>query len=243
MLQQTQISRVLPKYEEWLAAFPTIESLVRAPFPKALKVWHGLGYNRRARHLKDAAMVIARKYKGHIPEKSDVLETLPGIGHYTAGAVACFAYGTCKEPFLDTNIRRVFLHFFKPSPRGKIGDRELIRLVRGKSPERPTRAWYYALMDYGREVLGKRRDNPNRAWVGYARQSKFIGSRRYARAKILECLLNRGRGAEKAELRKFLEKYPPAHPFLADYRLQEILFSLRRDNLIRQNGRLWAIVS
>lgn len=239
MLQQTQITRVLPKYRQWLKEFPTVQYLASASFPKVLKTWHGLGYNRRARYLKTAAEVIVRDWNGRVPGDPAALEKLPGVGHYTSRAVACFAYGRC-EPFLDTNIRRVFLHFFKPRSFRQVGDRELLELVRRNSPTGASREWYYALMDYGREKLGRKRENPNRSWSGYAKQSAFVGSRRYVRAKIVSLLLAR-RSADACQLRGSLAGERAIRPHLAAKPFRAILASLERDGLIRLQETFWVI--
>ena len=111
MLQQTQIARVLPKYKEFMQKFPTLQSLAKTPDKKLLKVWQGLGYWKRALSLKKAAKEIIKNHKGKFPKNLGDLQKLPGIGPYTAGAVACFSFQN-KDAFLDTNIRRVYLHFF-----------------------------------------------------------------------------------------------------------------------------------
>ncbi len=111
MLQQTQVSRVLQKYQEFLSAFPTITALARAKKPEVLRVWSGLGYWRRALCLQENAKKILREHKGIFPKDPEALDALPGIGHYTARALACFAFNN-DDAFLDTNIRKVFLHFF-----------------------------------------------------------------------------------------------------------------------------------
>ena len=113
MLQQTQVSRVLLKYETFLREFPTAEVLADSSQATLLRVWQGLGYWNRALRLHDAARMIVNEFAGNFPRDPATLMTLPGIGPYTAGAVACFAFGSA-EPFLDTNIRRVYLFFFFP---------------------------------------------------------------------------------------------------------------------------------
>jgi len=113
MLQQTQVSRVLPKYEEFLKAFSTPEKLVTASDKKLLRIWAGLGYWRRAKYLKETAKIIIKEHVGKFPKDPEELEKLPGIGPYTARALVCFAFNN-SEAFLDTNIRRVYLHFFFP---------------------------------------------------------------------------------------------------------------------------------
>lgn len=241
MLQQTQISRVVPKYHQWLKEFPTVRHLASAPFSKVLQMWHGLGYNRRARYLKTAAEIIAAKWDGRVPAEPAALEKLPGIGPYTSRAIVCFAYHKC-EPFLDTNIRRVFLHFFKPRSVRRVGDRELIELVRRNSPKRSGRDWYYALMDYGREVLGKKQENPNRLWRGYAKQSAFVGSRRYVRAKIVSLLLWSPGGTNTNKLRAMLSQEPHVQRWLEPDCFADILASLQKDGLIFCERGKWRIV-
>ena len=106
MLQQTQISRVLPKYKEFLKEFSSLKTLAKAPQSKLLKTWQGLGYWRRALYLQETAKIIEKECQGKFPRDPAVLEALPGIGPYTARALACFAFNS-KEAFIDTNIRRV----------------------------------------------------------------------------------------------------------------------------------------
>lgn len=243
MLQQTQIARVMPKYEEWLKEFPTLSSLAKAPFPKILQVWQGMGYNRRARYLKDTSKIVVEKYKGQIPRDPKVLETLPGIGHYTARAVCCFAYGKC-EPFLETNIRRVLIHFFRNHSQFKeITDQDLLYILARVGPKTKKRDWYYALMDYGRGVLGKMSDNPNRRAKHYRTQSKFIGSRRYVRAKIVSYLVSKRNGVNKKELLRLLKKDSHAKDLLTPRVFDQILSGLSRDKLITRKANKWIIVS
>ena len=120
MLQQTQVERVIPKYHEFLERFPTIEALAAAPTAEVIRVWSGLGYNRRAVNLQRAAQAVVERHGGVMPRDVDELQALPGIGRYTAGAVACFAYEQ-DVGFVDTNIRRVLHRLFYgpevPTPR------------------------------------------------------------------------------------------------------------------------------
>ena len=111
MLKQTQVSRVLPKYKEFLRAFPDIQTLANCKDAELLAIWSGLGYWRRARFLKEACKEILKNHNGKFPKDIPTLLTLPGIGPYTAGAIACFAFKN-TDAFIDTNIRRVYLHFF-----------------------------------------------------------------------------------------------------------------------------------
>lgn len=116
MLQQTQVSRVLVKYAEFLKAFPTLESLARAPLGGVLKVWQGLGYNRRAKFLHQLAKVVVAESGGRLPRTETELLNLPGIGKATAAAILAFAF---NQPvlYLETNVRSVFLHHFFTTPK------------------------------------------------------------------------------------------------------------------------------
>jgi A/G-specific adenine glycosylase len=106
MLQQTTVKAVVPYFERFLAAFPTIEALARARSEKVLAAWSGLGYYRRARHLHEAARLVARRHKGDLPRDREALLALPGIGRYTAGAILSIAWGD-PEPLVDGNVARV----------------------------------------------------------------------------------------------------------------------------------------
>jgi len=106
MLQQTQVKTVIPYYRRFLGAFPTLESLDRAPKQKVLAVWSGLGYYRRAEYLKEAARIVASKYGGKLPHDYEALLRLPGVGSYTAGALMSIAFKQ-RYPALDGNSKRV----------------------------------------------------------------------------------------------------------------------------------------
>ena len=186
MLQQTQVDRVLEKYREFLAAFPDFPALARAPLPKLLKIWSGMGYNRRALSLKALAQVVVSEHKGKLPSDPEVLVTLPGIGKYTAGAVSAFAFNK-PVVFMDTNIRRVYIHEFLHDRRN-IHDDELVPLVRQTLDTNNPRKWYNALMDYG-SMLKKEQVNPNKRSAHYTRQSPFENSNRQVRGMIVKALV------------------------------------------------------
>ena len=187
MLQQTQVDRVRVKYAQFLERFPTLESLAAAPLADVLRVWQGLGYNRRAKFLKSMAQIIVSTYGGDFPRDPSVLKTLPGIGPGTAGSISAFAFNA-PSVFIETNIRRVFIHFFF-SNQAKVADKDILPLVARTVDVRRAREWYYALMDYG-TLLAKTQINPNRRSKHYARQSRFEGSDRQVRGKILKELLS-----------------------------------------------------
>src|SRR5437764_15424425 len=130
MLQQTQVQRVLPKYEQFLAAFPTLADLATASTADVISVWVPLGYNRRAVSLQSIARQVIAEYDGHIPKTIDELLKLKGIGSYTAGAIACFAYHK-QVATVDTNIRRVLYRIFLglEQPEAQINNDRIIKLA------------------------------------------------------------------------------------------------------------------
>ncbi|MEK7516265.1 MAG: A/G-specific adenine glycosylase [Patescibacteria group bacterium] len=233
MLQQTQVPRVLEKYQQFLRVFPTIAKLANASPRAVLETWQGLGYNRRALFLQRAAQKIQSEFHGAFPRDPAMLETLPGVGKYTARAVSVFAWNR-PEAFIETNIRRVFIHFFFPRKK-KVSDGDLLPLIEKALWRKNPRRWYWALMDYGALAL-KGLPNPNRKSAHYARQSPFLGSRRYARAKALEFLLERRRGARMQE---FVMRFR-IDPFLQNYEKEDalagILSELAAEGFIKKRG-------
>ncbi|HCU97399.1 MAG TPA: adenine glycosylase, partial [Actinobacteria bacterium] len=115
MLQQTPVARVLPAYEAWLARWPTPASLAAASAADAVRQWGRLGYPRRALRLHGAARVICERHRGEVPDSVDDLLALPGVGAYTAAAVASFAFGQ-RHAVLDTNVRRVLARLASGRP-------------------------------------------------------------------------------------------------------------------------------
>jgi A/G-specific adenine glycosylase len=111
MLQQTQIATVIPYYERWMAALPSVTALAAAPLTQVLKLWEGLGYYSRARNLRVAAQMVVDKYNGRIPTTAKELQKLPGVGRYTAGAIASIAFNE-PTPVLDGNVIRVLARLF-----------------------------------------------------------------------------------------------------------------------------------
>ncbi|HMQ29405.1 MAG TPA: A/G-specific adenine glycosylase [Chloroflexaceae bacterium] len=150
MLQQTQVDRVIPKYLAFLEAFPTLEALAAAPTAEVIRLWQGLGYNRRAVNLQRAARAVRDEHSGAFPREVEALRRLPGVGPYTAGAVACFAFEQ-DVAFVDTNIRRVLRRSLvgpdgaSPEPT----DRELLALGQALVPAGRGWAWNQAIMELG----------------------------------------------------------------------------------------------
>jgi A/G-specific adenine glycosylase len=195
MLQQTQVSRVLPKYEAWLAAFPDFEALAATPLAAVLEAWSGLGYNRRAIDIKRAAEIVVDRHGGALPSDPAELAALPGIGPATARAVATYAYGRFA-PFIETNVRAAVLHHFFADADG-VSDRELAPAVEATWDREDPREWGYALMDYG-AWLKSAVPNPSRRSSHHARQSRFEGSDRQARGAFLRALVREGAAEPEA---------------------------------------------
>ena len=186
MLQQTQVERVLVKYPAFISAFPDFPSLAQAPLADILTVWQGMGYNRRAISLQKCAQRVVNEYNGTLPADVDTLATFPGIGRATASSICAFAFNM-PVVFIETNIRRVFIHFFF-SDANTVSDTEILPLVEKALYNDNPRIWYWALMDIG-TALKKTIANPNRRSTHYTKQSQFEGSDRRIRGRIIALLL------------------------------------------------------
>jgi A/G-specific adenine glycosylase len=186
MLQQTQVSRVMERYREWLDTFPDIDTLAAAPLSVVLERWQGLGYNRRAVALKRAAETVVERFGGEMPRDLPGLRSLPGVGPTTAAAVLNYAFRR-PTPFIETNVRAVFLHHFFADA-ADVPDSVLAPLVDATWDRDDPRGWGYALMDYG-VYLKRAHANPARRSRHHVRQSPFEGSRRQKRARLLRAVL------------------------------------------------------
>lgn len=224
MLQQTQVVRVLEKYGPFIRRFPDFESLARSPLRDVLGAWSGLGYNRRALHLRETARAVVERHGGALPRDLESLLALPGVGRATACEVAAFAFGEAHE-FVETNIRAVFLHFFFPGKTG-VTDAEIVPLVEQTLDRGDPRRWYYALMDYG-VMLKRTVPNPSRRSAHHARQSAFEGSDREARGLVVKALAARPLG----------ERELAARTGLAAARIRFVLPGLARDGLVVRAGK------
>ena len=234
MLQQTQVSRVLPKYKEFLKTFPTVQALAEADDETLLQTWKGLGYWRRARFLKRAAQEVTEKHNGTFPKTPEELQSLPGIGPYTAGALSCFAWNNPKA-FIDTNIRRVYLHFFFPN-KNEINDKDILKIAQkalwGKNP----REWHYALFDYGATVLKDK--TINKKSKHYSKQSAFKGSFRSFRTRLLRHILEKKK-ISTTEAEDFLIDLFRREE--VDFNPKEILASLEKDGLVKRQGDYYTV--
>jgi A/G-specific adenine glycosylase len=157
MLQQTQVSTVIPYYRRFMARFPDVMALAAAPVDEVLHLWSGLGYYARARNLQRAALRIREESAGEFPRSFEAVAALPGIGRSTAGAILALAYGE-RHAILDGNARRVLARYFGieggPADAGVL--RELWRLAEAQTPEREVAAYTQAIMDLGATVCVRR---------------------------------------------------------------------------------------
>jgi len=204
MSQQTQISRVVPKYEAWISVFPTVWDLANASVRDVLFHWSGLGYNRRALYLKQCALVVSSRARNpdgishdvrddsywYWPQTEKELMELPGIGKYTARAILCFAFGQ-QVAVVDTNVRRVILTQIKNSKvnsdqigvkNQKLTEKEIEILAEQLVPKGKAYAWNQALMDYAAAELKHTK-------IPIPKQSRFKDSDRFVRGHIIKMLL------------------------------------------------------
>jgi A/G-specific adenine glycosylase len=222
MLQQTQVSRVLIKYSEWLTKYPTIHDVALASLADILQSWNGLGYNRRARYLHETCKQIVALYGGKIPDDVTVLQKLPGIGPNTAAAIVAYAYNR-PVAFIETNIRTVFIHHFF-ADRDAITDAELMPLITSAVDTKQPREWYWALMDYG-TYIKKQFGNASRQSKHHVTQSKFTGSSREIRGMVIRQLITASMTFQ--QLATCCDN---------DLRLPDILIDLEQEKLIIKTG-------
>lgn len=228
MLQQTQVPRVIEKYKEFLQKFPTVSALSRAPLSKVLKVWSGLGYNRRGKYLHDAARAIVAQHKAKVPKDILELRKLSGMGPYTASAVRVFAFDL-PDVLVETNVRAAYIHHFFPA-KDKVADEQLLPLIHEAAVGQKPREWNWALMDYGSR-LKKLHRNPTRQSAHYVIQNKFEGSLREVRGGILKILTTGSHG--DLALSKKLD--------FDGARIREALFGLQKDGLVLAEKGSWRI--
>jgi A/G-specific adenine glycosylase len=215
MLQQTQVQRVIPKFESFVRQFPTFEALARASLAEVLVAWSGLGYNRRAKFLWQAAGQVMQRYSGALPQTIQELTALPGVGPNTAGAILAYAHNK-PSIFIETNIRTVFIyHFF--ADQTQIADKRITDIVARTLPDSP-REWYWALMDYGTYL--KQTNKLNTLSKNYVKQSAFRGSKRQIRGAVIRFLALKSR--TKTDLISLIP----------DERLSDVLNDLVKEGLI-----------
>lgn len=187
MLQQTQAQRVAPKYLAFLEKFPDFKSLDEATNEEVLEAWIGLGYNRRALALKKIANIVLNKLDEEVPRDIEQLQEFPQVGPNTAASISTFAFNL-PNIFIETNIRTVFIYFFFHDVED-VTDEQILELVDLTLDEQNPREWYYALMDYGVKLKKQYKNKYSRRSKKYKKQSKFKGSDRELRGKLLKYIL------------------------------------------------------
>jgi A/G-specific adenine glycosylase len=218
MLQQTQVPRVMPKYIDFLGRFPNVSTLARAELGDVLRAWQGLGYNRRAKFLWQAAQIVAPL--GEFPKTSESLVKLPGIGQNTAGAILVYAYNQ-PAVFIETNIRTVYIHHFF-NDKVDVDDKEIRVMLAATLDHESPREFYWALMDYGSHLKATT-GNLNKVSRHYVKQSAFHGSRRQVRGAVLRAL-----GSDPKTMAELQD-------VIHDERLESVLHDLAVEGLIRAN--------
>lgn len=229
MLQQTQVDRVFPYYNTWIRTFPKVEDLAHAPLKEVLMLWQGLGYNRRAKALHTCARELLRL--STFPKDTKTLESLSGIGPYTARAILCFAFNA-DEVLIETNIRTAILHHFFSGTK-KVSDEEILHVLERVHQQGDARTWYAALMDYG-AYLKKSGIRLNARTTSYTKQKPFKGSSREARGAILRALSKASCG-EKTLL-----------SVCGKERVGQVktqLVALMREKLVEKKGRRFVLAS
>jgi len=254
MLQQTQAERVTPRFTAFLQQFPDFAALATATTADVLRAWSGLGYNQRALRLQQIARTVTAQYGGDLPSNIADLRRLPGIGPYTAAAVACFAFGA-QIATVDTNIRRVLQRLVgADAPDSRLTERQVWELAGAALPEGRAADWNQALMDLGATICtanapdcahcpvadlcrfrrdGRSSDAPPAPTHRTRSKSPqpFVGSSRYYRGRVLRVLaaLDPGAGMALPALgRQIKEDYAG---YDATW-LEPMLAQLERDGLV-----------
>jgi A/G-specific adenine glycosylase len=182
MLQQTQVDRVIPKFEAFISRFPDEAALARASLADVLMLWNGLGYNRRAKFLHDSAKRIVTEFNSIFPSTDAEIRSLPGVGPGTAGAILTYAFNV-PVPFIETNVRTVYFHHFFPEG-DKVNDSDLLPFIERTLDHTHPREFYWALMDYG-TWLKKHGAGRITQSTHYKKQAPLRGSLREMRGMIL----------------------------------------------------------
>lgn len=235
MLQQTQVDRVVPFYMSFIKKFPTAKILAAAPLSDVLRAWQGLGYNRRAKMLHDAAAELVAVQISSYRTNPELLERLPGVGPYTARAVAAFAYNK-DVVVVETNIRTVMIHHFFPEIKN-VRDKNIEEVLQSVLPKGRAREWYSALMDYG-AYLKRSGISHNGRVQGYVKQARFTGSLREARGVLLRELTAKPSSREDL-LRVVFQR-------LGEERREQIgraLDNLCREGLAQRHGRYYRLAN
>ncbi|AEV28962.1 A/G-specific DNA glycosylase [Sphaerochaeta pleomorpha str. Grapes] len=224
MLQQTQTSRVEPKYQTFLELWPTFEALAASSLESLLAQWKGLGYNRRALNLRKSAQM-TEQWGWTIPNDIQQILSLPGVGKSTSAAILCFCYNE-KAVYLETNVRRVLLTCFFPEET-EVPDKKLeTLLVKLSYLNDDMKTWYYALMDYG-VLLKNLLPNANTRSAHYTKQSKFENSNRQIRGLLIHILSDTGP--------KSLHRLYSLLPSFEEERILSCLSQLEKEGFVQEN--------
>lgn len=227
MLQQTQVGRVIPKFEAFIRRFPDEKTLADAPLANVLRLWQGLGYNRRAKYLHDAAKMIVDTYGSVFPAGETELLRLPGVGKNTAGALQTYAFNS-PSIFIETNIRTVYIHHFFADDFA-VSDKQITQLLEVTIDHEHPREFYWALMDYGTWLKQNGVKNNARS-KHYKKQPALAGSVREMRGRIIAALQTTDLSGAKL-----------AATVCADDRYETALNGLRRDGLVEQCHGRWRL--
>lgn len=222
MLQQTQVSRVVPKFDAFIEQFCDETALAQAPLSEVIAAWQGLGYNRRAKYLHDAATMITTQCGGRFPDTAPALQQLPGVGPNTAGAIMAYAFNQ-PSIFIETNIRTVYIHHFFEQ-RDDVHDREIVPLLEATLDRAQPRLFYWALMDYGAHLKSTGAQHVSRS-RHYKKQSALRGSVREMRGQIIT-QLTRAQSLDALQ---------------ADPRYRQAIDGLLHDGLIRHDETGYAL--
>lgn len=227
MLQQTQVARVIPKFEAFIDRFPSEQTLAEAGLDEVVQLWQGLGYNRRAQYLHRAVRMITDEFDGVWPQTQAALKQLPGVGENTAGAIAAYAFNQ-PAVYIETNIRTVFFHHFFEDVLDEIDDKAVRERVEATLDVESPREWYWALMDYG-ATLKQQGVHNNAQSRHYKKQAPLRGSVREVRGNIIALLVRQHDGGVK---RTSIERYS----WGSDERLAPALEGLVREGLIVESS-------
>jgi A/G-specific adenine glycosylase len=226
MLQQTQTGAVSEKFLNFINYFPDFKTLAEAPLEEVLKIWHGLGYNRRAVALKKIAEIVVNEYDNKLPENIEILNSFPQIGHNTAASIYTFSFDK-PAVFIETNIRRVYIYFFFPTS-DNVKDKDILPFIEKTIDNSNPRQWYYALMDYG-VMLKKTHPELNKKSAHYRKQAPFKGSNREIRGKILKLLIETKSIDETKIIKKLKFK---------SEKIYKVLDQLEKEGFIKREGPL-----
>jgi A/G-specific adenine glycosylase len=228
MLQQTQVKRVIEKYSAFINIFPTVEALAQGSLLDVLAVWQGLGYNRRAKYLWQAAQIIVSQYNGKVPNNQYELQKLPGLGKATAASVAIFAFGR-PALYIETNVRTVYIYSFFTDTE-KVSDAMIEPLLKVTLDTANPKKFYNALMDCGTYI--KEHYNFSRHSLHYTVQTPYSTSLRKVRGDIVRYIVNNG--AVNSDMLAQSLGYPPE-------KIHKALEALCQENMVCEDNGVYTI--